>query len=218
MADAQNKVFYRLPNKPVTRGGGFSQFPADIGQFYCTITFSGRSGVGMIKLPIPRKVNEVQTVVWEQTSITSAAFSAFGSQGLETGINMAGFGVGLRMNPFLIMMFKQPNFKEYTFNWQLAPNNRQESQAISNIIRTFKRTMSPTKELMGTAYGYPSLATVKFQPNEQFLFRTKPAAIMAVQSDYTGAGQPSFFDNGAPTVVNLAVSFRETSLWTAEEF
>ena len=41
---------------------------------------------------------------------------------------------------------------------------------------------------------------------------------MAVQTDFTAAGQPSFFNNGAPTIVNLTVSMRETELWTAEDF
>lgn len=222
------------PSAPPTGGGGGLKFPKDLtagGRNFTTNIFFqrynaggmggigpfGGAGGGSITLPIPRKINDVQTVIWEETSIVSAALGVSNTlQGLSTAGAIAGAGVNLRLNPALLMMFKQPNFKEWNFQWTLAPNSPDESQAIADIVREFKRNMSPGK--MGPFYTYPAVAQVSFSPNARFLTRLKPAAIMAVQTDFTAAGQPSFFNSGAPTIVNLTVSMRETELWTAEDF
>ena len=225
------------PSAPPTGGGGGLKFPKDLTaggrNFYTSIFFqrynaggmggfgaAGGIGGGSITLPIPRKINDVQTVVWEETSIVSAALGVSNTlQGLSTAGAIAGAGVNLRLNPLLLMMFKQPNFKEWNLQWTLAANSPDESQAIADIVREFKRNMSPTKSgPMGMFYGYPAVAQVRFSPNDRFLTRLKPAAIMAVQTDFTAAGQPSFFNGGAPTIVNLTVSMKETELWTSEDF
>mgnify|MGYP003348721821 CR=1 FL=1 len=228
------------PSAPPVGGGGGLKFPKDLtagGRNFTTSIFfqrytggagpfgggfgtAGGLGGGSITLPIPRKINDVQTVVWEEASMVSAALGASNTlQGLSTAGAFAGAAVNLRLNPALIMMFKQPNFKEWNFQWTLAANSPDESQTIADIVREFKRNMSPTKAgAGGMFYGYPAVARVSFNPNERFLTRLKPAAIMAVQTDFTAAGQPSFFNNGAPTIVNLTVSMRETELWTAEDF
>ena len=67
-------------------------------------------------------------------------------------------------------------------------------------------------------YTFPALAQINFHPSQDYLTRLKPAAIMAVQTDFTAAGQPSFFKSGAPTVVNFTVTLRETELWTQNDY
>ena len=225
------------PSPPPTQGGGGMMFPKDLKaggrNFATSISFQsygafggalgnvpflgGIGGMfgGGITLPIPRKINDVQTVVWEEASIVSAALGVSSSlQGLSTAGAIAGAGVGLRLNPALIMMFKQPNFKEWNLQWTLAPNSSDETNAVSNIIKMFKRNMSPG--VSGPFYSYPMLAQISFSPSN-FLPRLKPAAIMAVQTDFTAAGQPSFFRDGGPTVVNLTISLREVQLWTQND-
>ena len=41
----------------------------------------------------------------------------------------------------------------------------------------------------------------------------RPCAVNGVSVDYTGAGVPSFFKNGAPTVINLTLQLTEIQLW-----
>jgi hypothetical protein len=76
--------------------------------------------------------------------------------------------------------------------------------------------MLPTN--MGLVYGYPSIALIKLYPSEVFTFAFKPCAVLAVQTDFTGAGTPSYFKNGAPTVVNLTVQLKEIDLWTKNNY
>ena len=223
-----------VPGPPTQFGGGGLKFPKDLTaggrNFYTSIIFQrynmggfggfggAGGGGGSVTLPIPRKINDVQTVIWEETSIVSAGLAAANLLGTGfEGLGNIGLGAAnLRLNPALVMLFKQPNFKEWNLQWTLAANSRDESQAIADIIREFKRSMSPGKS--GPFYSYPAVAQVRFFPSDRFLTRLKPAAIMAVQTDFTAAGQPSFFNGGAPTVVNFTVSLKETELWTSESF
>lgn len=219
------------PVPPPTDGGGGSlSFPSDLKaggrNFYTSISFRdygtfggaiggalGAFGAGGVSLPLPRKINDVQTVVWEQASIVSAALGVSGSlQGASQAGAIAGAASGIRLNPALLMMFKEPNFKEWNLQWTLAPNSKSETDTVNNIIKTFKRQMSPGTS--GPFYTYPSLAIVNFFSGGDYLPKLKPAAIMAVQTDFTGAGQPSFFEGGGPTVVSFTVSLREVQLWT----
>ena len=184
---------------------------------------------GSVVLPIPKKINDVQTVVWAEESITGTAGALLSSLGGLAGsiataaTNMAGIAggaigaaAGLALNPGLYMAFKHPSYKEHTLQWTLAPNNEEESGIIANTIRYLKRAMLPAK--FGILYTYPNIALISLQPNSFFTLEFKPCALISAQVDYTGGSSPSFFKNGAPTVVNLALQFKEIELWTKEDF
>lgn len=201
---------------------------------------------GGVILPIPKKINDIQTVVWEAESFLAAGASlAYSLPNRLTGfIQAAGAAKGVAegvsgfaVNPFLWMLFKSPDFKEYIFSWTLTANNYEESLDIANIINYFKREMSPSKAASYTfsfnnplldnqnvtvgsnlLYKYPSIALIKLFPDDDFTMTFKPAAVLAVNADYTGGGTPSFYESGAPTVVNLTVLFKEIQLWTKEDF
>ena len=122
-------------------GGAFGQMPWGGGN-----TPTGES----ITLPLPRQINDTQMVIWEEASLVSAALGAAqgmggaigaaagGAQGLGTAAAIAGasgaFGGAVRLNPALLMMFKQPSFKEWHLQWTLAPNSQDETEAITKKI------------------------------------------------------------------------------------
>ena len=195
---------------------------------------------GSVVLPIPKKINDVQTVVWAEETLASvgaAAATTLAGLGLlgrgllgriggglvnaanlvADGASAFGAAYGLALNPGLYMAFKHPAYKEHTLQWTLAPNNEEESNIIANTIIYLKRAMLPAKSY-GVLYTYPNIALISLQPNSFFTLEFKPCALISVQVDYTGGGSPSFFKNGAPTVVNLALQFKEIELWTKEDF
>lgn len=232
-----------FPTKPTT-GIESNSFPADLvadqRQFYTQISFvnynsslatgSGRgfSMGGSIMLPIPRKLNDNEVIVWEEWSGKDAmlglARKVTGlsriASALAAGVETAGPAVsiatGQQLNPFQYMMFKRPGFKEHTLSWTLAPNSQQESDTIRKIINQCKRAALPTPN--GTfLMTYPQIAQVAFRPDE-YLYKLKPCAIISVTADYTGTGGPSFFKSGAPTVVNLTLQLKEIQLWNTENY
>jgi len=246
----------KLPTKPTAGIRNYS-YPGDLiadGRlFYTQIqlikynpdigTLKGaRTPQGGIILPIPKKINEAQTLDWSAVSATSLAMSGATSLSLYAGRGMGAGGaistlatfagpaaqigmaeLGISVNPFLWMLFKSPNFKEHTFSWTFTPSNPQETETIRAIIRQLKKQSLPGVtgtlfEGVNTLYTYPNIALIKFMPNDYFTFKIKPCAVAAVQVDYSGGGGPSFFKDGSPTVVNLTVSFKEIELWTQEDF
>ena len=90
------------------------------------------------------------------------------------------------------------------------------SNTLLDIIKECKKAALPS---IGSAWGlqkYPKIALVSLKP-EKYLFKLKPCAIISVQVDYNGSGTPSFFKNGAPTIINLTMQLKEIQLWTSEE-
>jgi len=140
-----------------------------------------------------------------------------GAGGVIQGINAVSPLTGAAVNPYLYMLFKQPDFKEFQFRWTLAPNTPEETNTLATIIKFFKFHMLP--EISGLLMYYPSIALVKLFPDDKFTFKLRPCAITNVIVDYTAGGGPSFFrDTGAPTVVNLTVVMKEIQIWDKNSF
>jgi hypothetical protein len=192
--------------------------------------FSGAGGVanpvGGISLPVPKKLNETQALTWNEEEAAGILTNLVKPGFLTSTSNFASALTGLRLNPYLFMFFQRPNYKEFSFSWTFAPVNQRESRTLSNIINLFKSNSLPT---FGTVtMGYPNIALMKMHPGDVFgNLKFKPCAITSVLVDYSPAG-PSFFSdsltgnstgrsNGAPTLVNLTVNFKEIQLWDRNE-
>lgn len=184
-----------------------------------------RNPSGGVILPVPSSLTDVSILNWEQTSTVEQGgkiATGFLSQrasnlvgqitGVASGVAaIAGAALGKTVNPGLFMMFTQPNFKEYVFNWDLVANNEDETRRIADIVNSFKFAAAPTSQ--GFYYDYPDIAIMKLFPKDYYTFVMKPAAITSVQVQYNGAGQPAFLRNGAPVNVKLAVQFKEIQIW-----
>lgn len=229
----QSKTF---PEDLIQSNRGFYTNISLVDYNYSLVT----SGLGAIsfgggfRLPIPKRLNDNEVILWEEWSGVQAAsqgvrslpgmFGNYMGTALDAvvkGIEMAGmFGEGPfpgeTVKPFMYMMYKRPGFKEFSLSWTLAPNTQSESDTLLDIIKECKKAALPS---IGSAIGlqkYPKIALVSFKP-EKYLFKLKPCAIISVQVDYNGAGTPSFFKSGAPTVINLTLQLKEIQLWTSEE-
>lgn len=184
-----------------------------------------RDPSGGVILPVPSSLADVSILNWEQTSIVEQGGKIAGSFLSQSAVNfasrfnaaasgaaaIAGAYAGATVNPGLFMVFTQPNFKEYTFQWDLVANNEDETRRIAEIVNSFKYAAAPTA--VGPAYIYPDIAIMKLFPKDYYTFVMKPAAITSVQVQYNGAGQPAFLRNGAPVNVKLAVQFKEIQIW-----
>lgn len=184
-----------------------------------------RDPSGGVILPVPSSLADVSILNWEQTSIVEQGGKIAGSFLPQSAVNfasrftaavsgaaaIAGAYAGVTVNPGLFMVFTQPNFKEYTFQWDLVANNEDETRRIADIVNSFKFAAAPASQ--GFYYDYPDIAIMKLFPKDYYTFVMKPAAITSVQAQYNGAGQPAFLRNGAPVNVKLAVQFKEIQIW-----
>lgn len=170
-----------------------------------------------LRLPIPNKINDTITLNWGASSAKELIDKL--SPGLSnaiTAVNTAGAFAGKAVNPLLFLTFNHQDFREFSFDWVLAPKNRQESNNIKKIVGMFKNASLPTK---GFIMDYPLIAIVTMSPNNlDNLAIFKPMAIISVTANYTANPTPSFFeDTGAPTIVTLSVRFKEIELWYRDE-
>jgi hypothetical protein len=207
-----------FPTKPQRMGVASNGFPSDLPSNFCTtITFTGKNGaVGqVVKLPLPKRLNDQQNIIWEELNLTSMALSQI--SGLQTAYDIGSTASGVALNPFSFMQFKRAQFKEHVLQWTLSPNSQQESDKLKQIINTLKKASLPSKNGgQGLLVDYPAEAQVTLNPSN-YLFKFKPCAIQTVQVDYTGSGSLAFFNSGAPIVVNLTLQLKEKKLWFADE-
>lgn len=226
---------YNFPLPP-RKSLSYKSFPNDLitdeRDFYTELTFMSYNvdqqltstplmlPLGGVRLPIPRKINDTQSLVWSAESATSVATgilsSVFG-RGISAAASIVAAGIGaqqgIKLNPLLFMTFQKPNYKEHNLSWSLTPNTEQESNTIVDIVNYLKYNSLPRQDLGGAVYRYPNILAVKMFPDDTFTIRFRPCAVLGVQVDYSGAGTPSFFKNGAPTVVNLTLQLQEIQLW-----
>lgn len=237
-----------FPTKPQRRFD-VNSFPNDLvsgqRQFYTSIIFMDYKfdfgslmsiavgGGGQIKLPMPRRLNDAENIIWEEWSGTNFLINAVGTVGSNLPVVGGLFGAaaagaqglidvgsvisGQTLNPYMFMMFKRPAFKEHVLQWTLTPNSQQESDTLIKIINKLKKAALP--ETDGALMKYPKIAqvTLKAAGSDKYLYQFKPCAIVSVQAEHTAAGMPSFFKNGAPTAVNLTLQLKEIQLWKSQD-
>lgn len=225
---------FNFPTQPQKQTSGGGSFPFDLlqgdRQYYTNISFSDYnldvggfhfSFGGGYKLPLPKRINDVNTQLWNESSATQSAAAL--SQRLQQALGGASaggiFGGGFAVNPLMFMTYQRPTYKEHEFQWILSAANKEESDYLKKMIKDFKMSAAP--ELVGggftggvgVGYKYPKICQISFNPKE-YLFPLKPCAVISVTIDYTAAGGPSFYKSGAPTVIGLTLRLKEIQLWT----
>jgi hypothetical protein len=139
----------------------------------------------------------------------------FGSAGL---VGIAELGSKTKTNPFREVFFEGVDYRQFNFRYKFMPKDRTESQAVFNIIKTFKEHMHPELSKGGYFYIYPSeFEIVYYYKNREnpYFNRITQCALTDMTVDYGGEQFASFSD-GSPTEVNITLSFRELELLTKD--
>jgi hypothetical protein len=167
--------------------------------------------VGSIILPMPRKINENQELMWNETSL-------FDMLSLPKEFEVPSALTGFQINPFQLLYFQRPAFKQFSFSWTLTPNTPEESETLRKIVIEFKRRSLP--KIRGPLFEYPDIALVKFSNNINDQLILKACAIISVQIDHSGTNVPSFFKNSrtAPVAVNMTVQMKEIDIWAQNDY
>ena len=140
-----------------------------------------------------------------------------------TATQMLGQQVGVAVNPFLTVMFKQPSFKRHAFLWRLTPSNLEESNALNTIIKGFKFNQLPdmAESMGGTLLTYPNIVQVTLSNyNENyFSYTLKPAVIETLSVNYAPSSTPSFFGaTKSPTEIEIRMTLLEITMWLQRDY
>ena len=132
---------------------------------------------------------------------------------------------GRAENPFVEVFFSGMNLRTFTYNFNFAPRNRDETTEIQQIIQLFRFHMAPEMQESNNRYlTLPSEFDIHYMYKAEngngyendFFGRIGTCVLESVQTNYTPNGVKSFGD-GAPTQITMALQFKETEALTKEK-
>jgi hypothetical protein len=206
--------------------------------------------ISSIALPLPRDLLEEHGIAYNTSSLgivgsvadafsrgTNTTSGIFGAAGMYAAETLAGgmgsFGddlkvvlqqsLGMASNPNLSVAFQSPKLRSHKFSWTFAPNNEDESNAIKNIIKEFKKNALPNFTSDTTAVlTYPNMCQIVLYPwgadtEDNYLYVFKTCMIESVSVNYAPDALV-FFNNDAPGFVSLTVNLIEIEYFTADTF
>ncbi len=143
------------------------------------------------------------------------------------------------LNPHMQFLFKSVNQRSFEYTFSFAPRNEKDSEAIDNIIRTFKFYSHPEIQSGGLFHGYPAEFDIQYIARENkeqpyaendWLNKVGRCYLSGVAVDYSAAGVFSTFrglkkdlpdrfrgttpsstsrQGNPPTHINLTLTFNE---------
>ena len=126
-------------------------------------------------------------------------------------------------NPYKEQLFKNMDFRTFTFEYKFAPKNRAEAESIfgsDGILKTFTVHMHPTAKNNGLYLVYPSefLIVLYYKGKENaFIRKMSNCALVGMEVEYGGDGLQFFQGtDGMPTEATLKLSFSELETLTTQ--
>ena len=119
---------------------------------------------------------------------------------------------GQIINPNLELLFNAPTLRPFSFTFKLAARSESEGQTILNILRFFKKGMSPQRTPGNLFLKSPNTFTIQYMkgtadnPN---IGRIKECALQSVATSYTPEGQYATFSDGVMVSYSLQMTFTE---------
>ena len=160
--------------------------------------------------------------VGELSNAGGAGINYLVSRGLQTqGIGeFVGKVSGTAANPKKEQLFRNVDFRTFSFNYQFFPRSKEEAQKVQAIIKTFKLHMHPEfKDASHFLYTYPSEFDIYYYQNGQEnmnIHRHTSCVLTDMNISYTPQGILSTFEDGMPTQINVQLQFKELALLTKE--
>ena len=123
---------------------------------------------------------------------------------------------GSVLNPNLELLFGGVNLRSFSFDFDFAPRNLEESNVVKQIIRIFKQSMSPktgsNTEGAGLFISAPNVFLLKYKTGSQdhpYLNKFKPCALTNMGVNYTGSGSYATYADKTPVHMKLSLNFTE---------
>lgn len=122
-------------------------------------------------------------------------------------------------NPFREQIFQSVDTRTFTFDYKFLPKSQQESENVRNILHTFAYHMHPELSAQGLFYIYPSEFNIQFfheGRENRWINRISTCVLTDMSVDYGNNSAFSTFRNGAPSEINMRLTFRELEVLTKD--
>jgi hypothetical protein len=122
------------------------------------------------------------------------------------------------LNPQVEMLFKGVPHRQHNFTFIFYASSIKDTTTIDNIVKIFKYHQAPEFAETGNGYFiYPSVFDIKFYSDgtlNKFLPRTSTSALTSCTVHYNPIAEWQTFENNAPVMVELSLSFTELEIIT----
>ena len=145
--------------------------------------------------------------------------------GSDSSLALLNRGLGRADNPFMEVLFTTMGVREFSYNFNFAPRNSDETAEIQQIIQLFRFHMAPEMQQANSRYlTLPSEFDIHYMfkgkdghgRENDYFNRITTCVLTSVDVNYTPNGVRSFED-GSPTAITMSLSFRETEILTKEK-
>lgn len=126
---------------------------------------------------------------------------------------------GKAINPNTVTQFTNTAIRNFSFTWKLMADNAKESNEIKKITEFFQENMYPDSDAGGLLLTYPSKFRIFFMTpsgENDYIPKISECYLTNTQTVFN-ASTNIFFDNGAPSEVDLTVTFQETRALTRND-
>ena len=124
------------------------------------------------------------------------------------------------VNPYMKMLFRGVNFRNFEMVFRFTPHSVDESKEIYTICQAFRAAALPEEEEGGYKWKYPREIEIKYKyqgRDHPWLNKFKRCVITDAHVNYTSAGHYVSMRNGFPAETELRLQFTEIELLTRQD-
>lgn len=139
-------------------------------------------------------------------------------------------GLGWAINPVIEVLYSSPQLRSFTFQFNFAPRNSQEADAVWDIIQTFRIHQAPeflgqADAIQGAFFSPPSEFDITFMRKDPvgggFVQNNNIPGISTcvltnISTDYAHQNQWITFEDGMPVVTMVTMQFTELDIITRD--
>lgn len=138
------------------------------------------------------------------------------SQSMEAAVALV---AGNALNPHMRAVFESIPLRLFSFTWKIAPRTPDEGRAIRQIVNKIRYHSLPSDNLGGLRLSFPDELYIDFiGKHADFLPKIRKCVVVSVQFNHARNGTPTFFHDGTPTHMELALQIQEVNQITRESF
>ena len=120
---------------------------------------------------------------------------------------------GAIANPNMELLFGGPSLRTFSFQFLLAPRDKEEAMTVIQILRFFKQGMAPIRTKSRLFMKSPHTFKLSYrnssgQPHK-YLNKFKECALQSLGVDYAPNGQYSTYEDGVMTAYQMTMTYSE---------
>lgn len=153
-------------------------------------------------------------------NLTNSLISGLGGNQI-TSDGLMGAASGKINNPYLTVVFRGVDFRNFTFVFKFTPLTEDDCDTINKIIQSFRSNSLPIYLGGGNAFmQYPNVCQIQYiweGRENPWMHRFMPAFCTGLDVDYSSAGTFSALRNGFPTCITVTTKWTEMTVVTRRD-